>query len=61
MLKIENSMQSQCFCIILSDNSHDVAFVYMVQKKIIEVIKANLPNVKSIEYFTDGCPAQHKN
>ena len=41
--------------------SHDVAFVYMVQKKIIKVIKANLPNVKSIEYFTDGCAAQYKN
>ena len=59
--KLENTMQSQCFCIISSDNSHDVAFVYMVQKKIIEVIKTNLPSVKSIEYFTDGCAAQYKN
>ena len=54
-------MQSKCFCIISSDNSHDVVFVYMVQKKIIEVIKANLPNVKSIKYFTNGCAAQYKN
>ena len=44
--KLENAMQNQCFCIVSSDNSHDVAFVYMVQKKIIEVIKATLPNIK---------------
>ena len=43
--KLENAMQSECFCIMSSDNSHDVAFVYMVQKKI-EVIKATLPNIK---------------
>ena len=52
--KLENAMQSECFCIMSSDNSHDVAFVYMVQKKI-EEIKATLPNIKNIEYFTDGC------
>ena len=38
-------MQSECFYIMLSDNSHDVAFVYMIQKKI-ELIKATLPNIK---------------
>ena len=54
-------MQNQCFCIISSDNSHDVAFIYMVQKKKIEVIKATLPNIKNIEYFIDGHAAQYKN
>ena len=45
-----------------SDNSHEIAFVYMVQKKIIEVIKATLPNIKkNIEYFTDDCAVQYKN
>lgn len=44
--KLENAMQSECFCIMLGDNSHDVAFVYMVQKKVIEVIKATLPKKK---------------
>ena len=37
---------------MLSDNSHDEAFVDMAQKKF-EVIKATLPNIKNIEYFTD--------
>ena len=43
-----------------NDILHDVAFVYIVQKKI-EVIKATLPKIKNIEYFTDGCTAQYKN
>ena len=57
-------MQSECFCMMLSDNSHDAAFVYMIymiQKKIIEVIKATLPNIKNIEYFIDGYAVQYKN
>ena len=49
-------MQSECFCIMSSDNSYDAAFVYMVQKRI-EVIKATLPNIKNIEYFTDDSSA----
>ena len=44
--KLENAMQSEFFCIMSSDNSHDVAYVYMVQKKIIKVIKTTLPNIK---------------
>ena len=46
---------------MLCDNSHDVAFVYMVRKKIIEVIKVTLPNIKNIEYFTDGCTVLYGN
>ena len=54
--KHENVMQNQCFYILSSDNSYDVAFVNMVQKKI-EINRVTLPNIKSIEYFSDGCAA----
>ena len=54
--KLENAMQSECFCIMLSDSSYDVAFVYMVQKKI-EVIKATLPNIKNWVFYWWLCSA----
>ena len=35
--------------------------VYEIQKRIINDIKKKLPNIKNIEYFTDGCAGQYKN
>ena len=59
--KDAGAVQHKSFCIISSDNTHDVAFVYMVQKKIIHQIKATMPNILKIEYFSDGCAGQYKN
>ena len=59
--KDAGAVQHKSFCIISSDNTHDVAFVYMVQKKIIHRIKATMPNILKIEYFSDGCAGQYKN
>ena len=59
---LENAMQSECFCIMSSDNSHNVAFVYMVQKKIFLCNQSYLAKYKkNIEYFIHGCAAQYKN
>ena len=41
--------------------THDVAMVYEVQKRIINYLKLQLPNLKSVEYFSDGCAGQYKN
>ena len=35
--------------------------VYEIQKRIINDIKKKLPNIRNIEYFTDGCAGQYKN
>ena len=49
------------YCIISDDNDHDTGMVYEIQKRIITDIKKKIPNVKRIEYFTDGCAGQYKN
>ena len=53
--KLENAMQIECFCIISRGNSHDIALIYILQKKIIEVIKATLPNILSILLMVVQC------
>lgn len=40
---------------------HDSLFVYCVIKKLISIIKKDVPNLKHVEYFTDGAPSQYKN
>ena len=35
--------------------------VHEIQKRIINNIKGKIPNIKYIEYFTDGCAGQYKN
>lgn len=39
----------------------DVAFVYETQKLIIQYIKEDIPGIKNVCYFSDGCAGQYKN
>ena len=48
-------------CFISDDNTHDTAFVYQVQKMMIDHIHTVLPHVTKILYFSDGCGGQYKN
>ena len=48
-------------CFISDDNTHDTAFVYQVQKMMIDHIRTVLPHVTKILYFSDGCGGQYKN
>lgn len=52
-------LKSMCF--VSDDLIHDVGFVYEIQRKVVEFVKGRNLNIKSIEYFTDGCAAQYKN
>ena len=40
---------------------HDTFFVWKLQQKLTEYIRNNFPNIKFIEYFSDGCAGQYKN
>ena len=40
---------------------HDTPFVRKLQQKLTEYIRNNFPNIKCIEYFSDGCAGRYKN
>ena len=40
---------------------HDVNMVYKIIEVVCNDIKTNLPQIKNIEYFSDGCAGQYKN
>lgn len=42
-------------------SEHNVAFVYENQQIVVEFLKAKLPQVRSLHYFSDGCAGQYKN
>ncbi len=46
---------------ITDDNCHDVATVHQVQELVINDLKLAIKDLKSIEYFSDGCAGQYKN
>ena len=48
-------------CIISDNLDHDTNMVYQIKIKVIKIIKEELPSIKMVEYFSDGCAAQYKN
>ena len=55
------NLLEKSLCFISNDLEHDTCFVYKVQKELAKVITAEMPMVKKIEYFSNGCAAQYKN
>ena len=53
---IENS-----FCFLSDDVEHHTSFVWKLQQKLTKYIRNNFPNIKFIEYFSDGCAGQYEN
>ena len=41
--------------------SYDVNMIYEIRRLVIENLKAELPHISQVEYFSDGCAAQYKN
>ena len=48
-------------CIISDHLQHDTCFVHEPQRIVMLCIKKNFPQIKSVDYFSDGCAGQHKN
>ncbi len=59
--KHNGDLQHRSYCVTSEDLKHDVAFVHSVIKVVLEDLKGKCPNVKHIEYFSDGCAQQYKN
>lgn len=54
-------VQSFNFVVISEVKSHNTVAVYAFQKRLINAIKAKLPDVEEILYISDGCAEQYKN
>ena len=49
------------FCFLSSELLHDTVMVHLIQCKTINFLKNLIPELKFVEYFSDGCAAQYKN
>nr|XP_047122569.1 uncharacterized protein LOC124806053 [Hydra vulgaris] len=56
----EGILKHKSYCIISDDMIHDVNMVYKIIEVVCNDIKTNLPQIKNIEYFSDGCAGQYK-
>ena len=59
--KKEGFLNHKSYCIVSDDMIHDVSVVYKIIDVVSNDIKINLPQIKNIEYFSDGCAGQYKN
>ena len=48
-------------CFLSSELLHDTVTVYLIQCKTIHFLKNWIPELKFVEYFSDGCAAQYNN
>ena len=39
--------------------AYDVNMIYEIRRLVIENLKAELPHISQVEYFSDGCAAQY--
>ena len=57
----DDKLCHKSYCFLSDDTKHDVAIVHEVQEQVLQDLKMFLPNLKNIEYFSDGCSGQYKN
>lgn len=48
-------------CFLSEELLHDAVMVYLIQQKIVVVLKSTIHNLDNVEYFSGGCAAQYKN
>jgi len=56
-----DDLRHMSLCFISDDNIHDTSFVYQVQTITISHLKATLPHINKLYYYSDGCGGQYKN
>ena len=59
--KQNHQLTEKSFCFSSDVVEHDTSFVWKLKQKLTEYIRNNFPNIKFIEYFSDGCAGQYKN
>ena len=56
-----DTVKIDSLCCLSNDLAHDTSFVWALQREVCNYIKSNYPQVKKIEYFSDGCGGQYTN
>ena len=56
----ENELVHKSLCILSDDLDYDTSFVHQLQRLVCDFIKATLPQITRIEYWSDGCAGQYK-
>lgn len=60
--KEDGQLKDHSICFISDDLNHDVDMVYQILKETAKhIIESINPQVKSVNYFSDGCAGQYKN
>ena len=58
----DNTLQHRnILCVIIDCKDHTTVTVFAFLKVVLKYLKTELPAVKKIHYFTDGCAGQYKN
>ena len=57
----EEVLCHQSYCCISDGTKHNSAMVHAFLRRLVAEIRARVPGLKKVHYFTDGCAAQYKN
>ena len=60
-LQTDSGLQTESLCVISDDVKHDTPFVHKCMELLANHLRQNHPQIKHIQYFTDGCGGQYKN
>ena len=56
----QNELAHISLCILSDDLAHETSFVNELQRLVCSFIKEKLPQIKHVEYWSDGCAGQYK-
>ena len=59
--KMQDKLCTLSLCCISDDLNHDTVFVHELLRQVTTIVSSLSPQIKSIEYFSDGCAGQYKN
>ena len=59
--KDEGEVKHVSYCFISDDITHNVSFVYAINKVILPELKVIFPDLSKVVFFTHGCAGQNKN
>ena len=54
----QNPLIHKSICILSDNLDHDTSFVHELQRLVCNFIQETLPQIKHIEYWSDGCAGQ---
>ena len=57
----QNQLIHKSICVLSDNLDHDTSFVHELQRLVCNFILETLPQIKHIEYWSDGCAGQYKN